>query len=88
MLTDEDLDAIEARANAARPGPWLTPEQAGDPYKVDALDHEGCDVWPWGGPDGNDEQGKLDMIFAYAAREDVPKLIAEIRRLRGDTPPG
>jgi hypothetical protein len=90
MMTDEELAAIEARVNAASPGPWLTPDEAGDPYRVEVLDHEGCQIWPWGhgGGRSDDEQGERDMIFAYSARTDVPKLIAEIRRLRQITSEG
>jgi hypothetical protein len=73
-VTEEQLREIEARASAATPGPWLTPDEVGDPYKVRILDHEGCNVWPW-----HDE---ADMIFAYRARVDVPELIAEVRRLQ------
>lgn len=73
-MTDERLAEIEARANAATPGPWPTPAEAGDPYDERIpVDHEGCQVWPWGSSD--------DMEFAYKARADVPDLIAEVRRL-------
>jgi hypothetical protein len=83
-LTDDELARIEARANAATPGPWPLPEERRSPgiYQGQSpnyderlpLDHEGCDEWPW-----NTEE---NMIFAYKAREDVPRLIAEVRRLR------
>lgn len=77
-MSEEELAEIEARANAASPGPWLTPRQAGDPYRVEVMDHEGCEVWPW--------YEEADMVFAYAARTDVPRLIAEVRRLRALLP--
>lgn len=70
-----DLEPIKKRLEAASEPPWLTPEQAGDPYHDDVpIDHEGCDVWPW--------HNESDMILAYAARTDIPALIAEIERLR------
>ena len=79
------LDEIRAREAAATPGPWRTPEEAGDAYAAPApvtgiwnhdmvLDHEGCDVWPWAREE--------DMLFAYKARDDIPRLLAEIDRLR------
>jgi hypothetical protein len=83
-MNEEELAAIEARAEAATPGPWLTPEEANVLPPVSGItpvDHEGCFVWPWG--DDDEVRGRKDMVFAYAAREDVPKLIAEIRRLKG-----
>jgi hypothetical protein len=74
-MTDDDLAEIEARANAAQPPPWPLPGGRDSNYDARLpLDHEGCDVWPWGTEE--------NMIFAYKAREDVPRLVAEVRRLR------
>jgi hypothetical protein len=72
QVTDEELREIRARVEAATAGPWLTPEEAGGPSKV--IDHEGCSVWPW--------ESEADMIFAYKARTDIPRLLDEIERLR------
>lgn len=68
--TELDLDAIEARVNAATAGPWQ---------------HDGNDglVWPprIGDPvSGSNEMADADFIAA--ARTDVPALVAEIKRLR------
>lgn len=65
-MTPEQLDAIEARANAATPGPWT-------------LDHpdDGTEIT---GPDSTVTE--LDIQFIIHARTDIPALIAEIRRLR------
>lgn len=81
-MTDEQLAAIEAREQAATPGPWRTPADVGDSYDAPALispgnpvlDHEGCPEWPWAREE--------DMVFAYSARQDVPALLAEVRRQR------
>lgn len=62
-MTEAELAAIEARANAATLGPW-------DNGYV-PIDHEGQAVWPW--------YEKADMDFAYAARTDVPALCAALR---------
>lgn len=80
-MTEDELKAIEERANAATPGPWIdklmhitgmaTPRVvilAGDGAPVAMVTYEDPD------PAG-------DAKFLSAAREDVPKLIAEIRRL-------
>jgi hypothetical protein len=76
-LTDDELKAIEARANAATPGPW---KAEGDDecilYVRAANGH--TVVTTDSGVYTTDE----DAIFIAAARTDVPKLVAEVRRLR------
>lgn len=84
-VAELDLDAITARSNAATPGPWAersvgyvfataTSERAaesgyiGTPV-VDTF------MWP--------EHGPANQVFIAHAREDVPALVAEVRRLRG-----
>jgi len=86
-----NLDEIEARANAATPGPWTY--------------HDGCgyvEVPPYGAiefkpgwersvhflarvhnnhVEGEDGLG-FDGAFIAHARTDVPALVAEVRRLR------
>lgn len=86
-MTEDELKAIEARANAARPGPWK---------KLAAE----TDTWLFvDGPVGNitsreywhcekekqptRAQDESDFDFIAHAREDIPALIAEVRRLRG-----
>lgn len=73
-MTDEELKAIEERANAATPGPW-----------------RGFDTGVLSGPRwvvGNEESRQFynlaDGRFIAHAREDVPALIAEVRRLRAE----
>ena len=41
------LDDLRKLREGTTPGPWLTPAEAGDPYEVKVVDHEGCQVWPW-----------------------------------------
>lgn len=76
-MTDDELNAIEQRANAATPGPWVDTDPrhirhaepniyAGDYEVADVYDNNGCD----------------DSSFIAHARQDIPALIAEIRRLR------
>jgi hypothetical protein len=72
-----DLDAITARANAAAPGPWARYETFhADTFVVD--------------PRGFLREGIVcgatyerdNAEFIAHAREDVPALVAEVRRLR------
>lgn len=72
MTTDHrtlQLDDIEARATAATPGPWKRSEDYSDVLAPDGSQLASY----WLGWDGE---------FIAHAREDVPALIAEIRRLR------
>jgi len=82
-VSELDLDAIEARAKAATPGPW--------DYEHDTELEKGCRCGSCLEPiDGRMivESRKHDMVavadarFIAHAREDVPALIAELRRLR------
>ncbi|WP_060905382.1 hypothetical protein [Streptomyces scabiei] len=67
-LTTQQLDEIETRATAATSGPWTVSEDY-----ADVLDSEGHHLASfWGQPVGE--------FIAYA-REDVPALLAEVRRL-------
>lgn len=112
-MTDDELEAIEARAKNATPGPWRFD------YGYDLLDNQGNRVLlgayvrtekpmgPYPGlrddvtsrmlgarrmisevhtlecSDGEPRHaGSADGHFIASAREDIPKLIAEIRRLR------
>ena len=78
-LTDEQLDAIAARANAAQPGPWLRYTQS-DHASLRSSNGEmvaGTFGWEWGGI-----EHEADADFIAHAREDVPALLAEVRRLR------
>lgn len=76
-----NIDEIERRANAATPGPWMPPTQRergpGCDDHACVVDHEGCAVWPW--------HRREDMEFAYAARTDVPALIARVRELEAES---
>ena len=93
-MTDDELQAIEARASAATPGPWRSDDQVvgwmGGTQPGVAVRNQ----------DGNvrdavamvvdmraaEISGSLrpieDAAFIAAARMDVPALVAEVRRLR------
>jgi hypothetical protein len=85
-----DLDAVEARAKAATPGPWKMHDEAhwtdmmacGYDFKQaygDALP----DRYYATGPEVLAcEQAEADSAFIAHARADVPALVREVRRLR------
>lgn len=93
-MIDLDLDAIEARANAATDGPWLGYDERSD------LREENPDVNPmWVvahmEPDGvnwvrdiadigGGEQDEADAEFIAHARTDVPALVAALREARAE----
>lgn len=65
-----NLDEIEARANAATPGPWT-------PQTIRLYD--GVDL-----PDETVAQWQRDAVFIAHARTDVPALIARVRELEAE----
>lgn len=78
-MTDEELNIIEARANAATEGPWR--------YEDDAVievrsggDAWICQTFSKGEEDFINHKGNGEFIAH--ARTDIPALIAEIRRLK------
>jgi hypothetical protein len=86
-MTEDDLRAIEARANAATPGPWQARHRHAE---MTAEDDESCGLGlEIDGPPEAWNRGQFargsDAQFIAHARADIPALIAEIRRLRGDT---
>lgn len=79
-LGEEELLAIESRANAATPGPWCHREQF-----IEAGNDSGqlLGVTMQRMEDGLDQLPGVDnAAFIAHARTDVPRLIAEIRRLQ------
>jgi hypothetical protein len=78
-MTNEELTAIEARANAATPGPWEGKTNSGMVSTHDAYGtvfETGCGCCTDNGLSAE------DAAFISAARVDVPALVAEVRRLR------
>jgi hypothetical protein len=93
--TDDELDDIEQRAAAATPGPWVA--------FVEDRDHtSGDDFIRTGGLD--DDQPDMyishylgatsikvpaaDLDFIAQSRQDLPRLVAEVRRLRREAEGG
>ena len=78
-MTNEELQAIKDRADAATPGPWIANPRATDGYVDDFL---GAEIK--GPPDAQRGQfARLeDAEFIAHAREDVPALVAHAEVLR------
>lgn len=75
-LTDTDLDQIEARLRAAAPGPWKS--------FIEGRDHTSGSSFI-ATPDSDIEltgATAADQDFIANARQDLPKLLDEVRRLR------
>lgn len=79
-LTPEELAAMEARCEAATPGPWNDRDELElrDPngYAVVWFYPPNTDLWEHQGTELHDAN------FIAHARTDVPRLIAEVKRLR------
>lgn len=79
-MTESDLLVIEARANAATPGEWVY--DAPEIFRVEPL---GKGQLPtaivWECPnEGGGVSCDADGIFLAHARQDIPALVAEVRR--------
>ena len=84
-LTDH-LDEIEARAEAATPGPWRASLLDGVTYEDGSSSHV-AGIYP-GSTSGpppvfvTNSIDRRDAEFIAASRTDVPALLAEVRRLQ------
>lgn len=83
-----DLAHLEALANAATPGPWITEGSISvEPKDMVVAERDGhvIDLTERGGIDygGGEFLRVEDAAFVAAAREAVPTLIARIRQLEG-----
>ncbi|MEM6274503.1 MAG: hypothetical protein AAF735_04605 [Myxococcota bacterium] len=80
-LNDSELAAIEARCEAATAGPWVS--------YIEGRDHtSGSNFIMTGSEDSRGPDIELsgatnaDQDFIAHARQDIPRLLAEIARLR------
>lgn len=91
-ITDDELDLILARAEASLGAPWQSFVEGRDHWGGDGfirtggLDDASPDVYVtlsyW--TDQPPKTAPPEVLdFIAAARQDVPRLVAEIRRLRG-----
>ena len=87
-LTEDDLEAMQARADAASPGPWTSYVEgrdhiAGDDF-IRISEHDGEDDMYVSRANelGLRPASTADQDLIAHARQDLPLLIAEVRRLR------
>ena len=86
-LTDDELGELERLTSAATPGPWTANIEDEAPIGGDSM--IGLDGLPGDYPPDmyvfHDRQiaPSTDIKFIAAARNYMPRLIAELRRLRG-----
>jgi hypothetical protein len=88
-ITDEELDAMEARASAATAGPWEAliegrDHLSGDSFiRTGGLDDEAPDMYVTLTHGARPVPASVaDLDFIASARQDLPRLVAELRRLR------
>ena len=75
-MTSDEIEAIKARCEQATAGPWKSFIEKRDKFS-------GSDFIQTGGEDFYLTGGTLaDQEFIAHARQDTPRLIAEIERLR------
>ncbi len=78
-MTDIDIAAITARAEAATPGPWVQGQ-----IHRESINHSDATRPGYIGDTSRDLNGnyEADATFIAHAREDIPALLAENARLR------
>ncbi len=88
-LTDDELDLIETRAQRATAGPWQSfvegrDHTSGDTFiRTGGLDDASPDMYVvFGVAGGTRPAARDDVDFIAASRQDVVRLVAEVRRLR------
>ncbi len=82
-MTEEELKEIEKRADDATPGPWLTASYV-DRRRSVAMFFD-CSLVTREDPNLLARGSDMDNAwFIKHAREDVPALIAEVRRLKAN----
>ena len=83
-ISREELRGILARCDAATPGPWESyiegrDCQSGSSFIMTGGANRGEDIYLHGAT-------HADQDFIASARQDIPRLVAEILQLRGWTP--
>lgn len=87
-MTEQELAETEARAAAATPGPWTSYVEGRDHLSGDAFirfsdsDDEDDMYVPRHRSTGCYPASTADQDFIAHARQDVPALIDDVRRLR------
>lgn len=82
-MTEEELKVIEARAAAAAPGPWMRNGKTAAGWRIDDADPSRLGIVFILTPTAI-VPGDANAAFIAEARDDVPVLIAEVRRLKAE----
>jgi hypothetical protein len=83
-LTDSDLDEMQQRVDAASEGPWRSFIEGRDHTSGDDFIHIGTHDEPDMYVTRDTKPADAaDLDFIAHARQDIPRLISEVRRLRG-----
>lgn len=80
-ITDQELDEIEARVKAASPGPWMKNGKTSAGWRIDDADPNRTGMVFFLTPTAIVPRD-ANADFIAAARDDVPLLVEEVRRLR------
>jgi hypothetical protein len=75
-ITSQELEEIEHRCDAATRGPWVSWIEGGDHSSGDSVITTGNeDIYLTGATEA-------DQDFIAHARQDIPKLLEEVKRLK------
>jgi predicted amidohydrolase len=83
-LSEEELQVIESRSAAATPAPWVSHVEGRDHTSGDSFIETPTQDLYVSAHDYRGGRGHLaaDLDFIAHARQDIPRLIEEVRRLR------
>lgn len=83
-ISTEELAAMKARVEATTPGPWTSFFEGRDHWGGDSFIQTGTQDIYIRAEDyvGGGGHFRADQDFIAHARQDIPRLIAEIERLR------
>jgi len=80
-MTDAEMAELEKLCAEASQGPWWAVESGGD-FRVEDKAGAAIAAWTHAYPEGAIPIDPCDAQFIAAARQAVPALIAEVRKLR------
>lgn len=87
-LTEQELDAIESRCSLATPAPWTSYWEGRDgesfaSFIMQHLDGQQRDLYlTFDYSPKSQARDLADQDFIAHAREDLPRVLAEVRRLK------
>ncbi len=85
-ISDDELSAMKARVEATTPGPWTPSFEGRDHTSGDSVIFTGdqrIEIYIMAGDyKGGGGHFQADLDFIAHARQDIPRLIAEVERLQ------